>query len=1463
MGKNLYLGIDIGSVSVKVILLDEDDQIIYHSYTRSEGQPLLVLKNELESLFKEIDTSPIKSVATTGTGGKLAAQLLDGIFVNEVIAQVKATALLCPETRTIIEMGGEDSKLILLEFDYLSNNLILKDFSMNTLCAAGTGSFLDQQAKRLKISIENEFSQLALKSKKPPRIAGRCSVFAKSDMIHLQQIATPDYDIVAGLCYAMARNFKSTIAKGKNIEKPVSFQGGVAANLGMRKAFMDIFELKENELLIPEYHSVMGAIGAALKLKENKKDDKSDFQGIESLIKHLNSPKTSKKGKEKLTFDFPQNKYYAVTKNFLPTNCERIDAFLGIDVGSLSTNVVVIDRNKNVLSRRYLMTEGRPIEAVRKGLEEVAGEVKGKVNILGVGTTGSGRYLIGDFVGADVVHNEITCQAIAAVQVDPKVDTIFEIGGQDSKFISLQNSRVVDFEMNKVCAAGTGSFLQEQAEKLNIPIEDFGDLALEANSPVNCGERCTVFMESDLVSHQQSGTSKKDLVAGLSYSIVYNYLNKVVGDKKIGEHIFFQGGVAYNKGVVSAFEKVLGKKITIPPHFDVTGAIGAAILAMENHQGQKSNFKGFDLSKKRYNLSTFECFDCPNHCEIKKVEVEDDDPLYYGSRCEKYDVEKKRKAKSKESVGQSFSPALCGGSRQKAGSLAEKKNVEEGFSLPQKELPDLFKERERLLFNVNKAFAPENKVKKGKIGIPRVLFFYEFFPFWATFFENLGFEVVLSDKTNKEIIRQGCENVLAETCFPMKVAFGHIKNLLSKDVDYVFVPSLINMKRENQTCYENYTCPYVQAFPYITKATYHLNRAKLLTIPLHFQRGRNYLLKELFLLKKSLNLSKKEIRKALNLAEKCQERFYAKLQNMGKEILDNLSETQKALVIVGRPYNTCDFSLSLDLSKKLLDLNILSLPLDFLPPDFSSEGDNCRGRIYATRTGLINQAPTKTRNLNSAGDRKINMYWKYGQKILASANFIKEQKNLFPVYVTNFGCGPDSFIIHFFKKNLGGKPFLQLELDEHSADAGIITRCEAFLDSLKNFREEKLEKDLPHSLVSQTDQRILYIPNMTDHAYAVKGALEAWGIKAIVLPESDEQTLTYGRKFTSGKECYPCILTTGDLIKLLRRKNFDPEKSAFFMPTANGPCRFGQYQNLQRIILDELGYPHIPIYSPNSKDSYSNVLNLDNGFQRLAWKGMVAVDLLQKLLWQTRPYEKNKGETDKIYWHWLKKLEGFLAQRKDVTEILLKAKEDFKKIEKEEKEKKPLIGVVGEIYIRSNRFANNNLVKKIEDLGGEAKVAPMTEWFFYTTYKYKEDSLIEKRYLDFLKGYLKDKIQKKDEHKLTQLLENEFEDLYDFLVEEIISLSSLYLDRTFGTEAILSVGKSIEYIKKNYCGIINTMPFTCMPGTIVSALSNKIREDYHNIPWLNMAYEGLEDTSEIVRLEAFMYQAKQYMEKKK
>ncbi|MBP1720019.1 MAG: hypothetical protein H6Q43_3457, partial [Deltaproteobacteria bacterium] len=469
-----HIGLDVGSVSAKTVVIDAKKNVIEEHYIRLKGQPLETVYRVLADVLTRVPAEQIRSVSVTGTASKLIADLLGAEFINEIIAQSKSTMHFHPEVKTIIEMGGEDSKLILVQSDPKTGDYKILDFSMNTICAAGTGSFLDQQANRLQLTIE-DFSQLALKSKTPPRIAGRCSVFAKSDMIHLQQGATPDYDIVAGLCYALARNFKSNIAKGKNIIRPVSFQGGVAANAGMRKAFFDILELKEGELIIPRYFASMGAIGAAFLTQEEKGLWKK-FEGLERLREYINREKPSENPLEPLIL----SDHHLKVMEWKPLNQApsdgRIPAYLGIDVGSISTNVVVMDENKKVLSKRYLMTASRPIEAIRQGLREVGDEIGHLVEIKGVCTTGSGRYLTGDFVGADVIRNEITAQATAAAHIDPNVDTIFEIGGQDSKYISLERGAIVDFEMNRACAAGSGSFLEEQAEKLGLSIkEEFGN----------------------------------------------------------------------------------------------------------------------------------------------------------------------------------------------------------------------------------------------------------------------------------------------------------------------------------------------------------------------------------------------------------------------------------------------------------------------------------------------------------------------------------------------------------------------------------------------------------------------------------------------------------------------------------------------------------------------------------------------------------------------------------------------------------------------------------------------------------------------------------------------------------------------------------------------------------------------------------------------------------------------------
>jgi predicted CoA-substrate-specific enzyme activase len=1070
----------------------------------------------------------------------------------------------------------------------------------------------------------------------------------------------------------------------------------------------------------------------------------------------------------------------------------RVDAYLGIDVGSISTNLVVIDERSEVLSSRYLMTAGRPIEAIKRGLKEIGDEIAHSVVIKGVGTTGSGRYLTGDFVGADVIKNEITAQATAATHIDPDVDTIFEIGGQDSKYISLKDGAIVDFEMNKVCAAGTGSFLEEQAEKLGISIkEEFGGLALKAPQPVPLGERCTVFIESDLVHHQQRGASRENLVAGLSCSIVLNYLNKVVGDRKIGERIFFQGGTAFNVGVVAAFEKVLGRTVAVPENHHVTGAIGAAIVAMRERGGQESRFKGFDLSRRSYELTSFECRGCPNVCEIRKLTVEGEKPLYYGGRCEKYEV---REETLKDTI------------------------------------PNLFTEREEFL---ERTWGETERPAPGapEIGIPRTMFFQELLPLFRTFFEALGFRVVLSDKTHKGTIHRGVEAVLSEACFPIKVGHGHILNLIEKGVKTIFLPSVIEMPLKDERVERNFTCPYVQALPYTVRSAINFGRegVRLLNPVLNFRQDQRQAAKAFRRLGKELGKSSRQVTKALEAAVCAQNAFYESCRRRGREILENLGPDAMAMVVISRPYNGCDSGINLNLPQKVIDLGVIPIPLDFVPEDEAQ--------------------PSRD---------SFSMYWSYGRRILAVAQLLRRDPRLRAIYLTNFGCGPDSFISHFFKEELTGSPHLIIEIDEHSADVGMITRLEAFLDSLKGAGKEKTRPMRARRLrTSRNGPRTIYLSYMTDHAFPLAAAFEACGRPAQVLPESDEETLKWGRKLTSGRECYPCILTTGDMAKKAKSRDFDPERSAFFMPGGRGPCRFGQYHRFHRLVLDELGFEGVPILAPIQDDGLCNELGaMGDNFMRIAWEGVVAADLLEKKARETRPYERHPGETDRMYRHFLEEACETTRKRGNILGVLERAREAFDGIETMGGAK-PIIGIVGEIYIRSNRFSNEDIVRSLEQLGAEVWLPPIGEWILYTNYTAKRHTLVKGDYLNLIRNVVVDRMQQAIEHRMEAVFRGSLKNIPEPTTKEVITKALPYLHPSFEGEAILSMGKAVDFKEKGVCGIINTMPFTCMPGTIVTALLKRFREDHDDIPVLSMSYDGQKETNALTRLEAFVHQVRQ------
>ena len=1378
------IGLDAGSVSVKGVVLDERGEVLGRQYRKHRGHPLPVALEILKALAGYGDCL----LAITGSGGKLLGGILGIEPLNEIAAQACAARKLYPHINTIIEMGGEDSKLILLDKDGM------KDFSMNSVCAAGTGSFLDQQAERLKLSIE-EFSELSLTSQKPPRIAGRCSVFAKSDMIHLQQIATPLEEIVAGLCFAVARNFKSSIARGRSIAHPVSFHGGVAANKGMVRAFREVLGL--DELFVPPDHALMGALGVAMKAGDEQ--SAAPFR-LEALETHLSRTRESLTGHQPLLQEGDRfyERHVAESRDVvyaLPAGSARIQGYLGIDVGSISTNVAVIDSAGRLLCKRYLMTAGRPIEAVRQGLREAAAELGDRVEIAGVGTTGSGRYMIADYVGADIVKNEITAQATAAVFIDPTVDTIFEIGGQDSKYIAIENGLIVDFEMNKACAAGTGSFLEEQAEKLNISVKhEFAECAFSSMYPTKLGERCTVFMENSLMANLQKGTSKSDLFAGLAYSIVQNYLNRVVAGRRTGRNIFFQGGVAFNKSVVAAFEKHMGIHITVPPNHDVTGAIGMALFVMRHMLStgkSRSAFKGFDRVDRPYEVSSFDCSGCSNLCEINRVKVEGEkDQLFYGGRCEKYEVNKKETS----------------------------------------DKPDLFKFRDELLWravptNTEKHLNGTGDGCRGKIGIPYVFVFSEYLPFWATFLRRLRFDVEVSPQPSRRIIDLGLESALSEACFPVKVAIGHIRHLEEQGVDAIFLPSFVNLNPPNDEYPLGAPCPYTQSIPYLGRLA--VTGVDILAPVVDLSRSRETLIAELGLCLKRFGVTRGEIRNVMAGAEQAQADFVKALQARGREVLSDLKE--KAIVIVGRPYNAFERGMNLRIPEKLTTLGIMAIPMDMLPLD---------------EHAIAGEWP--------------NLYWRSGQRMLRAARFIAGNDNLYPLVIGNFSCGPDSFIMNYLKDELRGKPFLHIEIDEHTADAGVITRCEAFLDSIENCGDRVSEKQPRKRRIaspSLKDRRV-YFPSFSDHAHAVAAAFERCGVETEVLPESDRGVVEIGMKHVSGKECYPCAVTTGDMLRKALSPGFNPSRSAFFMPSGSGPCRFGQYNIFHKKVLESVGLPDVQVIAPNQDESLYDALETVRGDLALhAWKGIVAIDLLIKCLHESRPYERQKGSADELYQHHRQRLLNSISGRNGRLEDALKGvRRDFANLPLT-RERRPLIGILGEIYVRNNRFANEDIVRKVEKLGGEVLLATFGEWIFYLNAMTIRRCLQRHQFLAAAKDGMKRFLQGGIEKHYAGLFKGYLRNLREPSVKQLLRMSDPYIPDTFEGEAVLSIGKSLDLAGYGASGIISTMPFGCMPGTIVAAVMQSVKRECE-IPFITLAYDGTESSGNEMQLEAFMDQAK-------
>lgn len=1010
-GERFFVGVDAGSVSLNAIVINERREVVYElPYKRHLGRLEMEIHSALEGLYRMFGEENIRAVAYTGNHARELSSRIGAYFEFETISQVLGAVYVRPDARTVISMGGQDTSLF--QINHGSDGWELEYFNTNGPCASGTGSFIDQQAQRLATSIydshvsisQNEidrilkdFIRLGLASDSAANVACRCTVFTKSDMIHLQNKGERLEDIIYGLHVGNARNYMSTIVSNRELQDPILFVGGLSMNELQVRALRSYFP----NLIVPPYSTSLGALGVAL-------------QALEQGLDHRPHIEDYQRSREQITVDIPIGQRLDLKETEFPEDNdldpfslnEETPVYLGIDIGSTTTKYALIDEERKIVHKSYVHTMGKPIEVTQRLLKTIQEEVGSKIKIKGTATTGSGRNVVGMFLDADLIIDEITAHARGAVEMDPEVDTIFEIGGQDSKYIYIANSYPLDFDMNKVCAAGTGSFLHELANKYGINIVgEFQDIALSSKQPVKLAERCTVFMESDLVSYHQQGVDTTDLIAGLCYAVVHNYLNRVVGKRAIGKKVMFLGGPSLNKGVVGAFEKVLGRALTVPRHREVLGAYGAAISLQERMTADnqtESGFRGLDSAiNDRMEYRETVCRadpNCHNQCKLKIYDF-DGRKTIWGGECGRYEVGK-----------------------------TDSKNKENAFSLRD----EVWERHMEGLYGVLKPGLTLHEADgRPTIGMQRSLYLFQTSILWAVFFDRLGYRLVLTPPTNGAISSAGIECVTAETCYPVKVSHGHVKELIGR-TRFLFLPTIVDMptSAENE---RGYFCPLVQANRYMVKTALDLDPQSTLHAIVHLKNDPAMLALELHSqLGKSLKRSRSEIREALDAGLEKTEVFARELQKLGRERLESRDPYEPMVIVTGRPYNLYDERLNLRLGRNLAKIGISALPMDFIDLDSVDLSDF------------------------------PSMYWGLGARILKTAKFIHRHPGIFGLHITNFSCGADSFLEHFYKYLMGEKPYLILELDEHSAVAGVMTRIEAYKNVIENAMG-KMGQELSHN----------------------------------------------------------------------------------------------------------------------------------------------------------------------------------------------------------------------------------------------------------------------------------------------------------------------------------------------------------------------------------------------------------------
>lgn len=1271
----------------------------------------------------------------------------------------------------LVSAGGETFIVYRLDDD-----LRIVGISTGNKCASGTGEFFLQQIKRMALTLDGAME--IVKEGVPYRVSGRCSVFCKSDCTHALNKGVPVANVTSGLCKMIAEKIIELIKKMPH--NNVIITGGTALN----KPVLKYIKQEIRNVTVPKEAAYFEALGAAIlgftkgeRVKEELfKEDETSFSRLASL----------KQAENMVTFcKSPGGQFNEFNK-----------CIIGLDVGSTTTKAVLVRMEDDaILSSVYLRTNGNPIEASRKCYEAIYNSIRDKnVEIAGIGVTGSGRQIAGLFTLTDGIINEIIAHASAAVYFNQGVDTIFEIGGQDAKYTYITNGVASDYAMNEACSAGTGSFLEEAAkESLNVDYREIAELALRAESPPNFNDQCAAFISSDIKNATHEGISQNDILAGLVYSICFNYVNRVKGHRPVGNKIFMQGGVCYNRAVPLAMALIINKPIIVPPDPGLMGAFGVALEI-----------------KKRINLGLLkeQKFDLKELIERKVIYEK---PFICSGGKEKCDL---KCSINMIRIGEKVYP--FGGACNRYYNIRYVITVDNGKI-------DYVKTRNELTFS---KYCPPINIKQGapSIGINKSFISYQVFPLCYNFFRNLGCNIIVPDKINeKSIYRQ-----TTSFCFPAQVSLGFFDNLSDKRPDFYFIPHAEEMlvTHGNNRKEFSSTCIFVQGEAFWMRQIFRdkLSKDRIIAPTLNFRNGYEKEKDKFIKIGKKLGFSKKESAKAFEDAVKIQYRYRQEKKDIGRKFLDELHKdpAKVAIILFGPPHNALSDDTNKGIPKKVSSRGYAILPFDLLPSDDE-----------------VIEEPH--------GDY---MHWEIGQKIIRASQMVKKDKQLFGIYITNFLCAMDSLLVTYFRRIMREKPNLTLEIDGHTADAGIDTRIEAFIDVIKNYLEIKsgvLKPDIKEGFFpariqseksgiyfidskgkkfSLKDSRVkMIMPSMGDISTKLFVAiLKKAGINAQWSGVSDKETLQLGRSVTTGKECLPMILCIGSMLKYLLNKKTKDEKLVVFQPKAAGYCRLGQYHVFMNMLIREKKFEDVAILALANEEKYAG---LGADFTINAWKAIVTGDVLDDIRNTLWVMAKDVNNAEEIFNNELEKIINFLEGKSsfDFYQQLRLSARKLKEIPLKMKlEEAPEIAVMGEIFVRRDSFSNKNIAKRLARRGFIARVSHISEWIYYLSYMIKNKLHVPNyTFWGWIEFFISDSIQRKIEKEIKNILSET--GLYKtelVNIDDIIKYSEHILTHNLKGEPGMILGTMLRDIFTKYAGIVNIGPFSCMPVRFTESIANNI-----------------------------------------